>query len=92
MAAATKMMLALLLLVSVLFAYLGPPPRWRVPLRMRGALLTAGLIGYAAAAAALATGAIVAGALTLALAGATNIRALDRGWLSNPWPWTAASS
>jgi hypothetical protein len=69
MASATKVMLALLLVVSVLLAYLGPPPRRRVPLGMRGVLLAAGLAGYAAAAIALADGALVAGALLLAVAG-----------------------
>lgn len=78
MALATKLALALLLLGSAGFAYLGPPPRRRVGLALRGALLSAGVAGYAAAAAALATGAIVIGALALAFAGELVCTA---GWL-----------
>jgi heme A synthase len=78
MALATKVTLALLLLGSVVFAYLGPPPRRRIGLGARGALLTSGLAGYGAAVAALATGALVPGALALALAGELVCAA---GWL-----------
>ncbi|HEX4807176.1 MAG TPA: hypothetical protein VFU94_14855, partial [Conexibacter sp.] len=69
MALATKLALAFLLVGSAAFAFLGPPPRRRVGLAVRGTLMSAGVLGYAAAAAALATGGIVAGALALALAG-----------------------
>lgn len=79
MAVAAKVMLALLLVGSVLFAYLGPPPRRRVELRIRGSLLVAGLAAYGLAAAALATGSLLAGGLALALAGELVCAA---GWLS----------
>jgi hypothetical protein len=78
MALATKVALALLLLGSVGFAYLGPPPGRRVGLGVRGAILSAGLAGYAVAAATLAAGAIVPGTLALALAGELVCAA---GWL-----------
>ena len=79
MALAAKVTLALLLLASVAIAYLGPPPPWRVGLGVRSALLSAGMGGYLAAVAALAAGAIVPGALALALAGELVCAA---GWLS----------
>ncbi len=78
MALAVKIALALLLLGSAGFAFLGPPPRRRVGLAVRGTLLSAGVAGYAAAAAALATGGIVAGVFALALAGELVCTA---GWL-----------
>jgi hypothetical protein len=69
MALATKVILALLLFASLGLAYLGPPPRRRFGLGVRGAVLSAGLAAYAAAVVALAAGAVAAGALALALAG-----------------------
>jgi hypothetical protein len=78
MALATKVTLALLLLGSVGLAYLGPPPRQHVALGVRAGLLACGLVGYGAAAAALTSGAIVPGALALALAGELLCAA---GWL-----------
>lgn len=79
MALTAKVALALLLVGSVLFAYLGPPPRRRVDVRLRGGLLLAGLVGYGLAAASLASGSLVAGVLALALAGELMCAA---GWLS----------
>jgi hypothetical protein len=79
MTLATKVTLALLLLASVGIAYLGPPPRRRVGLGVRGALLSVGIGGYLVAVGALAAGAIVPGALALALAGELVCAA---GWLS----------
>jgi len=78
MALATKLSLALLLLGSIGFAYLGPAPRRHVGARARGTLLGSGLLGYCAAATALASGAVAAGALTLAFAGELVCAA---GWL-----------
>lgn len=83
MALAPKVMLALLLLASVGLAYLGPPPRRRVTLGVRGAILSTGVVGYAAAVTALAAGALVPGALALALAGELICMA---GWLSRGDP------
>jgi hypothetical protein len=74
-----KALLAVLLLVSVGAAYLGPPPQRRVGLGVRTALLSIGMGGYLAAVAALAAGAIVPGAFVLALAGELVCAA---GWLS----------
>lgn len=68
MALSTKVTLAVLLLASVALAYLLPPPRRRFGVRLRGAILVAALGGYAAAAAALTSGAIVPGAFVIALA------------------------
>ena len=79
MAIATKTVLALLLLASVGLAFLGPPPRRQIGAAVRGGLLGIGLVGYAAAVAALAAGANIAGALALALAGELVCAA---GWLS----------
>lgn len=79
MALATKLALALLLIVSVGFAFLGPPPQRRVRAGVRGALLSSGVAGYAAAAAALASGALVPGALLLVAAGELMCAV---GWLS----------
>jgi len=79
MALATKVTLALLLLASVGVAYLGPPPKRHVGLGLRSAVLSVGVAGYLAAVAALAAGAIVPGALVLALAGELVCAA---GWLS----------
>ncbi|MBS1870945.1 MAG: hypothetical protein JSS99_14930 [Actinobacteria bacterium] len=83
MGLATKVTLALLLLGSVGAAYLGPPPTRRVRLGVRGALLSGGVAGYVGAVAALAAGAIVPGALVLALAGELVCAA---GWLSRGEP------
>jgi hypothetical protein len=79
MAPATKVALALLLLGSVGLAFLGPPPRRRVGVGMRATLLGAGMAGYVAAVVVLATGALLPGALLLALAGELVCVA---GWLS----------
>lgn len=79
MALATKITLALLLLASVGFAYLGPPPRRQVDLRLRTTLLAVGMGGYLAAVAVLAAGAVVPGVLVLALAGELVCAA---GWFS----------
>jgi hypothetical protein len=78
MATAMKVSLALLLLGSVVFAYLGPPPQRSFGLRLRAGLLVSGLAGYAVAAAALASGAIAFGACTIAVAGELVCAA---GWL-----------
>ncbi|HKG38346.1 MAG TPA: hypothetical protein VKB25_05095 [Conexibacter sp.] len=74
-----KTLLALLLLASVVIAYLGPPPQRHVSLGVRTALLAVGMGGYLAAVAALAAGAMVPGVLALALAGELVCAA---GWLS----------
>lgn len=79
MATAVKLTLALLLVGSVLFAYLGPPPRRQVDLRVRGVLLGFGMTAYGVAGVALATGSIAAGALSIAVAGELVCAA---GWLS----------
>jgi hypothetical protein len=79
MALALKVTLAALLLASAGFAWLGPPPSRRAGAGVRGALLSSGLLGYAAAATALAAGTAVPGALALALAGELVCAA---GWLS----------
>ncbi|MGB2710554.1 MAG: hypothetical protein WBC33_03495 [Conexibacter sp.] len=78
MATALKVSLALLLLGSLLAAYLGPPPRRRVDLRVRAGLLASGVAAYGLAALALASDAIVLGALALALASELLCTA---GWL-----------
>jgi len=78
MALATKIALAALLLGSAGFAYLGPPPRRRAGLAVRGSLLSASVAGYATAVAALAAGTVALGALALALAGELVCTA---GWL-----------
>lgn len=78
MALALKLALAVLLVGSVLLAYVGPPPRQAVDGRIRGTMLASGIASYGLAAAALATGALVAGALALALAGELVCAA---GWL-----------
>ena len=83
MALATKLGLALLLAASVGFAFLGPPPRQRTAGGVRGALLSSGMAGYIAAAAALSAGALVPGALLLAGAGELVCAA---GWLSRGDP------
>jgi hypothetical protein len=79
MALAPKITLALLLLASVGFAYLGPPPQRRVGVRLRTAMLAGGMVGYLGAVAALAAGAIVPGVLALGLAGELVCAA---GWLN----------
>jgi hypothetical protein len=83
MALATKIALALLLVGSLGFAYVGPPPTHRPGVGVRGTVLGAGMGGYALAAAALASGALVAGALLLALAGELVCAA---GWLGRGEP------
>jgi hypothetical protein len=67
-----------LLLGSAAFAYLGPPPHRRVDPNVRITLLTAGVAGYAFAAAALAAGVLALAALALVLAGGLVCAA---GWL-----------
>jgi hypothetical protein len=79
MALAMKVTLALLLLGSVSFAFLGPPPARHIGAGVRGALLSSGMAGYVAAAATLAAGALVPGALLLAASGELVCAA---GWLS----------
>jgi hypothetical protein len=79
MALATKLGLGLLLVASIGFAFMGPPPRRRTAGGVRGALLSSGMAGYIAAAAALSAGALVPGALLLAAAGELVCAA---GWLS----------
>jgi hypothetical protein len=78
MAVATKVTLALLLASSVLLASLGPPPRQAAGRPVRVALLVAGLVAYGVAAAALASGSVLGGALVLAVAGELVCAA---GWL-----------
>ena len=58
MALAAKVTLAALLLASVGIAYLGPPPRRRVGIATRSAVLSIGMTGYLAAVAVLAAGAM----------------------------------
>lgn len=79
MTLATKVTLAVLMLASVGVAYLGPPPRRRVGLGVRSAVLSIGMGGYLSAVVTLAAGAVVPGALVLALAGELVCAA---GWLS----------
>jgi len=79
MALVVKVTLALLLLASVALAYVGPPPRRRVGLGVRSAVLSCGMAGYVGAVAALAAGAMVPGVLVLAFAGELVCTA---GWLS----------
>jgi hypothetical protein len=69
MASAFKLTLAALLVGSVLAALLGPPPRRRAAMRLRGSVLATGMAGYAIAAVALTAGSILAGVLALAAAG-----------------------
>jgi hypothetical protein len=78
MMVALKTALALLLFGSVLVAYLGPPPRQRAGVRVRGALLLVGLAGYGMSVAALASGSLALGAATIAVAGELVCAA---GWL-----------
>lgn len=78
MTTATKLLLAVVLLGSVLLAWFGPPPRRQVDLWLRGTLLAIGLAGYAGAAAAFATGSALAGVLALVAAGELVCAA---GWL-----------
>jgi hypothetical protein len=79
MTVAAKIALALLLLASIGVAYLAPPPQRRIGLGLRSAILSVGMTGYVAAVGAFAAGAIVPGALVLALAGELVCAA---GWLS----------
>lgn len=78
MATAVKLSLALLLIGSLLLAYLGPPPSKQVDLRVRGGMLLAGLVCYALAAVALTAGSMIAGVLALAVASELVCAA---GWL-----------
>jgi hypothetical protein len=78
MVTALKLSLAVLLLGSVLLAHLGPPPRRRVSLRVRGTLLGTGLLAYGLAALALTAGSALAGGLAVAVAGELVCAA---GWL-----------
>lgn len=78
MAIAAKLSLALILLGSVLFATLGPPPRRSGGVRLRAAMLMTGIATYGLAAVALAEGALVAGAIAIAVAGELLCAA---GWL-----------
>ena len=78
MAPGLKIALAVTLFGSMLLAYAGPPPPWCVTLRLRGTLLALGLLGYGLATLALATDAVVAGAVTLVLASELVCAA---GWL-----------
>lgn len=73
-----KLSLVVLLVGSMLLAYFGPPPRRHVDLRLRGGLLATGVAGYALAVVALATEAVIAGALTMVLASELVCAA---GWL-----------
>jgi hypothetical protein len=68
MATAVKLSLATLLIGALLLAFLGPPPRRPVALKLRGGLLAGSLLGYTAAAVALTTGAVAVGVLALAVA------------------------
>lgn len=79
MALAPKVTLALLLLGSVGFAFLGPPPRQCVRAGVQGGLLITGMAGYVAAVALLAAGSLLPGTLLLAGAGELVCAA---GWLS----------
>jgi hypothetical protein len=78
MAVASKLSLALILLGSVLFAYLGPPPRRSADVRVRAAMLVTGIAAYGLAAVALAGGALIAGGIAIAVAGELLCMA---GWL-----------
>lgn len=83
MATAVKLSLATLLIGALLLAYLGPPPRRQVALKLRGGILAGSFACYAAAAFALTTGAIVVGVLTLAVASGLVCAA---GWLGRGDP------
>jgi len=83
MATAGKILLAAVLAGSVLLAYFGPPPRRAGDVRLRSGMLLAGIAGYAGAVAALAAGAVLAGALALGLASELVCAA---GWLSRGDP------
>ncbi len=78
MASAFKLTIAALLVGSVLAALLGPPPRRRAAMRLRGSVLAGGMAGYVIAGVALTTGAVVGGAVALAVAGELVCAA---GWL-----------
>ena len=78
MATALKLTLALLLIGSLLGAYLAPPPARRVDVRVRGLLITIGLASYAVAALALTTGSVLAGVIALLFASELVCAA---GWL-----------
>jgi hypothetical protein len=69
MAPALKLTLALLLCGSIACAYLGPPPRRRVGLRVRAGVLATAMLGYVVAAVAFAAGSSAPGALAIVFAG-----------------------
>jgi hypothetical protein len=79
MTPAFKVALGSLLLGSVVFAYLGPPPRHSVDLRLRAGLLALGMAGYVVAAISLASGSVLVGALATVASGELVCAA---GWLS----------
>jgi hypothetical protein len=83
MATLLKLALALLLVGSVLLAYLGPPPRHASDLWLRGTMLATAIAAYAAAGVALASGAIAVGVVAIAGAGELICAA---GWLSRGEP------
>ncbi|MDW5595141.1 hypothetical protein VSS74_12390 [Conexibacter stalactiti] len=78
MATALKLTLALVLIGSLLLAYLAPPPARAVDLRVRGAMVAIGLLCYGIAALALVSGSVVAGVLALTVASELVCAA---GWL-----------
>lgn len=78
MSTALKLILGLLLIGSLLLAYLAPPPSRQVALWVRGALLVVGLVCYVIAAVALTSGLVLAGVLALAVASELVCAA---GWL-----------
>ncbi|MDO8185127.1 hypothetical protein Q5424_05960 [Conexibacter sp. JD483] len=78
MATALKLSLALLLIGSLLLAYLAPPPARRIDLRVRGFIVAIGLLCYAIAALALTAGSVLAGAIALLVASELVCTA---GWL-----------
>jgi hypothetical protein len=78
MATALKLTLVLLLIGSLLVAYLAPPPARRGDLKVRGLLISIGLLCYAVAAMALTTGSVLAGVLALMVASELVCAA---GWL-----------
>lgn len=78
MATSAKVTLALLLIGSVMLAYLGPPPRRQATVRLRATLLLVGVAGYVLAALLVASASLVPGVVVLALASELVCAA---GWL-----------
>jgi hypothetical protein len=78
MATVLKLTIVLLLIGSLLVAYLAPPPARQVDLRVRGLLVGLGLLCYGIAAMALTTGSVLAGVLALTVASELVCAA---GWL-----------